>query len=143
VLATRAAASRIAADIDTLDLSSGSVLLDVANGNPIVLQSAHPDWFVITPDRDFERVLADPITFGVRYLLVADSALDAVNRAYPSLHANGAGFATLVAMYDEPGSAAWRLYRVDPGPSPASGIQGGAEQRQGRMVGPIKSPGAT
>lgn len=117
VLATHSAASRIAADIDTLDLSSGSVLLDVATGNPIVLQSAHPDWFVITPDRDFERVLGDPNTFGVRYLVVANSPLDAVNRAYPGLHATGAGFATLVATYDEPGSPAWRLYRVNPGQS--------------------------
>jgi hypothetical protein len=116
VLATHAAASRIAAAIDTLDLSSGSVLLDVAIGNPIVLQSAHPDWFVITPDRDFERVLADPVTFGVRYVLLTNSGLDAVNRAYPALYATGAGFATLVETYDEPGSAGWRLYRIDATP---------------------------
>jgi hypothetical protein len=113
VLATHASASRVAADIDALNLSAGAVLLDVASGNPIVLQSAHPDWFVITPDRDFERVLADPVTFGVRYLLVTNNPLDAVNRTYPSLYGTGAGFATLVAKYDEPGSANWRLYRVD------------------------------
>jgi hypothetical protein len=113
VLATHASASRIAADVDALNLSAGSVLLDVASGNPIVLQSAHPDWFVITPDRDFERVLADPVTFGVRYVLVTNNPLDAVNRTYPGLYGTGAGFATLVAKYDEPGSANWRLYRVD------------------------------
>jgi hypothetical protein len=116
VLATHATSSRIAATIDTLDLSSGEVLLDVAAGNPIVLQSAHPDWFVITTDRDFERVLADPPTFGVRYLLVTNNPLDAVNRTYPSLYGTGAGFATLVETYDESGSAGWRLYRVDPKP---------------------------
>jgi hypothetical protein len=116
VLATHAAASRIAASIDSLDLPSGSVLLDVAHGNPIVLMSAHPDRFVITPDRDFERVVADPITFDVRYILVTNGALDAVNRAYPTLYATGAGFTTLVETYDEPGSAGWRLYRIDKSP---------------------------
>jgi hypothetical protein len=116
VLATHAAASRIAATIDTLDLSSGEVLLDVAAGNPIVLQSAHPDRFVITTDRDFDRVLADPATFGVRYLLVTNNPLDAVNRTYPGLYATGAGFATLIETYDETGSAGWRLYRLDPKP---------------------------
>lgn len=120
VLAIHAEASRVAAAIDALDLSQGSVLLDVATGNPIVLQSAHPDWFVITPDRDFQRVLADPASFGVRYLVVpgpsGEGALDALNRAYPALYATGAGFATLVGQYDQPGADSWRLYRVEPIP---------------------------
>jgi hypothetical protein len=117
VLAKHAASARVAAAIDALDLSRGAILVDVATGNAIVLQSAHPDWFVITPDRDFERVLADPGSFGVRYLVVAansgEDALDALNRAYPTLYATGGGFATLVGEYKEAGANGWRLYRID------------------------------
>jgi hypothetical protein len=113
VLATHTQTRRAAAAIDRLDLAPGSVLMDTATGNPVVLQSAHPDWFVITPDRDFERILADPVTFGVRYVVVTDSALDAVNRAYPGLYATGAGMATLVGTYNEAGTGGWRLYRLD------------------------------
>jgi hypothetical protein len=117
VLATHTEAARVAAAIDALDLSKGSVLLDVASGNPIVLQSAHPDWFVITPDRDFARVLAAPASFGVRYLVVSrqggEGALDALNRVYPDLYATGAGMATLVGSFDEDGTGGWRLYRMN------------------------------
>jgi hypothetical protein len=118
VLATHDGAARVAAAIDALDLSKGTVLLDVATGNAIVLQSAHPDWFVITPDRDFDQVLADPASFGVRYMVVigntGEGALDALNRAYPTLYATGAGFARLVGEYNEAGAGGWRLYRIDP-----------------------------
>jgi hypothetical protein len=113
VLAAHTDSSVVAAVIDALDLSTGSVLLDSATGNPIVLQSAHPDWFVITPDRDFERVLADPLTFGVRYLVVTRSPLDAVNRAYPTLYTSGGGFATMVGDFNQRGGGGWRLYRFD------------------------------
>ena len=117
VLAKHAASARVAAAIDALDLSRGTVLLDVATGNAIVLQSAHPDWFVITPDRDFEQVLADPGSFGVRYLVVVantgEDALDALNRAYPTLYATGGGFARLVGEYNEAGADGWRLYSID------------------------------
>ena len=117
VLATNSQATRVAAAIDGLNLSKGSVLLDAATGNPIVLKSAHPDWFVITPDRDFERMVADPAMFGVRYLVVSgangEGALDALNRAYPDLYATGAGFATLVGQFDESGTGGWRLYRLN------------------------------
>ncbi len=116
VLATHAQSARVAAAIDALDLSRGTILLDVALGNPIVLQSAHPDWFVITPDRDFTRVLADPAAYGVRYLVVPANeslgSLDALNRAYPTLYATGAGFATLAGEFDEPEAPGWRLYRM-------------------------------
>jgi hypothetical protein len=97
-------------------LPDGSVIVDVAVGFPIVLQSSHPRQFVITPDRDFERILADPATFSVRYLLVPSgagySSLDAVGRAYPGLFNEGAGFARLVAEFGS-GALAWRLYEID------------------------------
>lgn len=119
VLGTHAGAARVAAAVDALALTTGSVLVDVATGGPIVLQSAHPDWFVITPDRDFEQVLADPAQFGVRYLIAIGNdglgALDALNRTYPMLYEDGAGFATLVGDFGEPGIPGWRLYRIDEG----------------------------
>jgi hypothetical protein len=118
VLATHADSARVAAAIDALELSKGSVLIDVATGNAVVLQSAHPDWFVITPDRDFAQVLADPGSFGVRYLVViansGEGALDALNRAYPTLYATGDGFARLVGEYNQGGSGGWRLYSIEP-----------------------------
>ncbi|MEA2518125.1 MAG: hypothetical protein QOF49_205 [Chloroflexota bacterium] len=115
VLATRVEAGRVAAALDSLNLPKGSVLLDVAIGNAIVLQSKAPQQFVITTDRDFERVLADPATFAIQYLVVADpsgeGALDALNRVYPRLYEDGGGFATLVREFDKP-SPGWRLYRM-------------------------------
>jgi len=82
----------------------------------IVLRSLRPRQFVITNDRDFAAVLADPATFGARYLLVPAKGgygdLDALNRAYPSLFADGAGFASLEHEFDGPGCPVFRLYRV-------------------------------
>jgi hypothetical protein len=102
--------------IDGLGLPDGSVIVDVAVGFPIVLQSGHPRQFVITPDRDFQRILADPATFAARYLLVpfgsGYSSLDAVGRAYPTMFHDGAGIARRVAEFGS-GIFAWRLYRLD------------------------------
>jgi hypothetical protein len=102
--------------LDALALPDGSVVVDVAIGFPIVLQSSRPRQFVITPDRDFERVLADPTAFGARYLLVPSgsgySSLDAVAHAYPNLLDDGGGAARLVDQFGS-GAFAWRLYEVD------------------------------
>jgi hypothetical protein len=81
-----------------------------------VLQSNHPRQFVITPDRDFQRILADPATFTVRYLLVPSgsgySSLDAVGRAYPTMFEDGAGIARRIAEFGS-GVFAWRLYQMN------------------------------
>jgi hypothetical protein len=81
-----------------------------------VLQSADPRTFVITPDRDFERVLADPKVWGVRYLLVPSgqgySGFDAVGRAYPGMFDTGSRIAHLVKQFGD-GIFAWRLYAVN------------------------------
>jgi hypothetical protein len=102
--------------IDGLGLPDGSIVVDVAVGFPIVLQSNHPRQFVITPDRDFQRILADPVTFNARYLLVPSgsgySSLDAVGRTYPSMFEDGSGIASLVTQFGS-GVFAWRLYRID------------------------------
>lgn len=105
----------VARAIDALGLPPGGVLVDVATGFPIVLQSERPTQFVITPDRDFQAVLADPVAFHVRYLLVPDDqylgTLDALNRHYPGLYADGAGIGRLVGEFGNP-TFSWRLYLV-------------------------------
>jgi hypothetical protein len=108
----------VAAYLDAMDLPDGAVVIDVALGFWVVLQSDRPRQFVITPDRDFEAVVADPATFGAKYLLVSPASgvgsLSAISRAYPGIFQNGAGIATLEHEFTSPGGAqhAWRLYRI-------------------------------
>jgi hypothetical protein len=120
------AGEEVAAYLDALpdtEVPPGSVLVDTFIGFPIVLQSRKPARFVITSDRDFRMHLADPATTEVRYVLVPPIAglagLDAVNRQWPGMYANGAGVATLVQTFAPPlpgipGGEAyqWRLYRI-------------------------------
>jgi len=112
-------AQAIAATFDRHHFRSGSILTDTAGSHcmsVIYLMSDHPHQFVIPPDRDFQRFLADPPTFKVQYLLVppnsGEGTTDALNRQYPSLYANGAGFATQVMQFHEVGCPPFRLYRV-------------------------------
>jgi hypothetical protein len=106
--------------IDAKRLPAGSVILDTATPCVpfIVLRSLRPRQFVITNDRDFTAILADPVTFGARYLLVPAKGgygdLDALNRAYPNLFADGAGFTSLEHEFDGAGCPQFRLYRVAP-----------------------------
>jgi hypothetical protein len=111
---------QVASSIDSMHLRRGAVLIDTFRGFVVVMASAHPEQFVTTSDRDFRPVLADPAQSGVEYLLVPPDTdlgqLDAVNRQYPGIYANGAGIATLVRQFDDPSDLAinWRLYRVSP-----------------------------
>lgn len=105
--------------LDDMELSRGSVLVDVFLGFPIVLQSDHPTQFVITPDRDFIPAVTDPEAFDVQYILVPPSGglgnLDAIKRQWPGIYQNGAGVGELVHEFDLPGLSdgfKWRLYRV-------------------------------
>jgi hypothetical protein len=88
-------------------------------GFPIVLHAADPRQFVITPDRDFPAVLADPQTFGVEYIVVPPPGvglgdLDAVTREYAGFYTDGAGIATLVHEFDsESPNLRWRVFRVN------------------------------
>jgi hypothetical protein len=115
-LRTFAGEKAVADYVDTMELPRGSVLVDVFSGFAIVTQSRHAERYVITTDRDFERALADPVAFGVKYLLVpaagGNAGLDAVNRAYPSI-ATQDTFATPVATFPALGtSSAWTLYEL-------------------------------
>jgi hypothetical protein len=110
----------LASYLDMKDLPAGSVVVDTFTPcvPGLILQTGRPRQFVITNDRDFQAVLADPATFGARYLLVPQRGgfgdLDALNRAYPSLYAGGAGIASLEHEFNEPGCPRFRLYRVAP-----------------------------
>ncbi|MFN8019182.1 MAG: hypothetical protein U0P45_13815 [Acidimicrobiales bacterium] len=111
-------AATIAAEIDEMQLPPGSVVMDTFTPcvSLMLMTSVHPHQFVITSDRDFQRTLAEPATFGARYLLVPPPGgygdLDAVARAYPSLYAKGAPGARLVRTFDERGCPKLRMYEV-------------------------------
>lgn len=113
-------AGDVARYLDSLGLPDGAVVVDVALGFWIVLQSDRPRQFVITPDRDFDSIVADPAAFGARYLLVSPSSglggVTAIARAYPGIFETGAGVAILDREFSSPDGAQytwpWRLYRV-------------------------------
>jgi hypothetical protein len=112
------AARHIADDLDARGLPDGSVLIDTFLGFPIVLDSVHQKQFVVTADRDFQQVLADPGSFEVGYILVPAGGglgtLDAVERKWPGMYSSGGGIATLVEDYSgaDTGGFNWRLYRI-------------------------------
>ncbi len=105
--------------VNSLHLGRGTVLVDDFLGFDIVMSSSNTQQYVITSDRDFQQVLADPSGNGVRYFLVpseqALGKLDAINRAYPGAYANGGGLGTLVKQFNSVSDDAtnWRLYRVN------------------------------
>jgi hypothetical protein len=95
----------------------GSVLIDSFYGFTITTQSTNLKMFVVTSDRDFKEVVADPVTFHVRYILVPDTThgkLDAINVAYPTMYDSGAGIATLLREFKSNANFAdWRVYEID------------------------------
>jgi hypothetical protein len=83
----------------------------------IIMISSNPKVFVIPNDRDFQRILADPLTFHAHYILdvdpVGNGNLTAINTLYPALWKTGAGFAREVHSWNARGECpAFRLYRV-------------------------------
>ena len=102
-----------------MHLADGSIVADTyGNCTPQIVTSVpNSKVFVIINDRDFQRVLADPLTFGAHYLFVPQpvgvGVDDALNEEYPTLYAKGAGFAKLVHQFNNDGiCATYRLYRV-------------------------------
>jgi hypothetical protein len=117
----------ITASLDARHLPPGSIITDTFTPcvSLILMVSTNPHQFVITSDRDFQPVLADPPTFRAEYLLVPPNtgygSLDAVNRTYPDLYASGARFAHQVWETHEPGCPAFRLYRAITSPRSGGG----------------------
>jgi len=106
--------------ISRMHLADGQIVADTFAGctPSLILQAAQPKVFVITSDRDFQRILANPIAFHVHYFLdpqpVTLDSLDAINRLYPSMYENGDGFAKLVHQFNTLDGACgtFRLYRI-------------------------------
>jgi hypothetical protein len=84
----------------------------------MLLETHHPKQFVITSDRDFQRVLNSPDSFGAKYLLVPGDGtlvnLDAINRLYPTLARDGAGVVSPqpAKEFRVVGCPLFRLYKV-------------------------------
>lgn len=106
----------VAAYIDRLDLPTGAVLTDSAYAFPVLLASDNAKAFTISSDRDFAAASAKPGAHGIHYILVPDPAVDpsdAVNHAYPTLYADGAGIAVQVAQWKQTSIGAdWKLFKV-------------------------------
>jgi hypothetical protein len=104
----------VARAVERLSPRPGSVVVDSAWAFPIVLEATDRRVFITTSDRDFMQVLADPYTFGARYLLVSHPstvAHDEVRSTFPGVYDNGAGIAKLVEEWKFP-SMRLRLYKV-------------------------------
>jgi len=102
--------------IEAMRLPRGSIVVDnQVECIPQVLTSiADSRVFVIPNDRDFPEVLADPLTFHTRFLLVSSGTRDpdTVRAAYPGI-GRGDGVTELVRVIPAAGQCpALELYRV-------------------------------
>ncbi len=119
IVATFATEREIAAYLDGLGLPDSSVITDTVYGFAVVAASERPKMFVVPSDPDFTRMLNDPASHGVRYLLAVPRTgrglSDALNQRYPTLYDTGADVATLELEIPTDGDSQpdWRLYRVD------------------------------
>jgi hypothetical protein len=104
-----------------MHLSDGQVVVDnQSNCIPfVIVASSNPKMFVIPNDRDYQRILADPLTFNVHYLLEEDPGGNNGNAgsrfavSYPALWTSGAGFAKKVHYFPAAsGCPAAKLFRV-------------------------------
>jgi hypothetical protein len=105
----------IARDLDAMHLGRGAILTDAAYAFPILVATRHTKTFVITPDQDFQRTVADPVAFHARYLLVPDPGganADALDVAYPSLYENGWPGGELARSWTAVTGPSWRLYQL-------------------------------
>ena len=100
-------------------LADGQIVVDNFSGciPDVIVASPNPDVFVIPNDRDFQRTLADPLTFHARYILdvdpTGDGALTAPNISYPNLWSTGDRFAKVVHTFPATGECPeFRLFKV-------------------------------
>lgn len=123
IAATFSTERKLAARLDAMNLPENSVITDTLYGFAVVAASRKPRTFVVPSDTDFVKLLNDPATNGVRYLLAVPrdgrGIADAINERYPTLYDTGADVATLEAEIRNDGDnqPVWRIYRVnDPAP---------------------------
>jgi hypothetical protein len=109
----------------SLKLPNGDIVVDNSTGCiPEVLTTiSQPKLFVIPNDRDFQRVLADPLTFHVHYILEpnpAQTPITAENIEYPALWKTGGEFSREVHQIPARGTCPeFRLFRVFAHPNSA------------------------
>ncbi|MGO9027634.1 MAG: hypothetical protein ACLQOZ_03255 [Acidimicrobiales bacterium] len=110
------AVESIADYIDDQHLPNGDVVVDTGDNciPNVVTNVDNPRVFVITNDRDFQRVLDDPITFGAHYLMVQGAGsvqTDAVGQQYPNI--GNVSWAHLVHTFPARGYCVdFHLYKV-------------------------------
>jgi hypothetical protein len=107
----------VAQYLDALNADRGSILTDSGTGFGVLLKTKHPDRFVITSDSDFRERVAALDT--VSYILVPENTgllqLDALNKTWPTLFANGPAQNSLVKEWKAiDGRPSWRLFKVEP-----------------------------
>jgi hypothetical protein len=109
---------KVARAIDGLQAGRGRILMDTGGAcTPFLVLASHaPQQFVITNDRDFLQVLADPVAAHIRYMVVpargGQGNLDAINATYPDLESNPAGFAEIATRFRISGCPTFGLYRI-------------------------------
>jgi hypothetical protein len=101
-----------------LKLPNGDIVVDNATVciPEMITTISQPKLFVIPNDRDFQRVLSDPISFHVHYILEpnpAQTPITAENIEYPSLWSSGADFTREVHQFPARGACPeLRLFKV-------------------------------
>jgi hypothetical protein len=106
--------------LDAMHLGRGAIMVDNFNFciPNLILQSKHPKQFAIPNDEDFIEKMGAPYQSGVRYFLVPAptqfGVLDALNREWPTLYANGSGLADLVGTIKMSGCLPFRMYKLTP-----------------------------
>jgi hypothetical protein len=97
----------------------GQIVVDNFSGcvPNVIVASPNPDIFVIPNDQDFEKTLADPLTWHAHYILdvdpTGDGALTAPNITFPNLWATGDNFARVVYTFPAQGECPeFRLFKV-------------------------------
>ncbi len=105
--------------IGDMHLPNGSVLVDntVACIPEIIVTSPNAKVFVIPNDRDYLRVLADPLTFHAHFILVPYAvglaAVNAINKEYPGIYKGNQSFVRLDHSFAVGANCpAFRLFRV-------------------------------
>lgn len=101
----------VAAYLDA-ELDGYNILMDSYSAYAVILNSRHPEKFLITSDSMFDKSLKDPVGLGVDFILSMkpdkSSASSAEEQQYPGFYERGAAFTEL---YKEFGGK-WRIYKV-------------------------------
>jgi hypothetical protein len=104
----------VARYLERLHLRDGTILTDTQYTFPIILKTSRPHKFVVPSDSDFERSVADPATYRIRYLLMTNGTSDVLARNYPILdptHHPHLSVGQLVRTF-EAGPQTVQLFRV-------------------------------